>query len=439
MIKHNKLLLPILLLILSSFSQLTVADKVVVHPDEQVAMDALLNRLGILPGQIEKFSYVKKEERYMDSYLIKNRFQYHAEYQGGISIDTNEHNRVANLRVSWTDLSDLNEISQFRDLMFLVLNSNKFTSLDGLSNLNKLKFLDVVGNELLTDLSGINNLGELKEIDAGVVKGKTIKGMKNLPSLEIFSCNRCKLNNIEPIGEFKNLKVLKLGTTVKTLAPLKNLKKLEELDVTGNNLVDISAVNGMTSIKSIIIHGSLLEEVVLSKNLVNLEYLRIIDSKLKKLPDFSAFKNMGRISIVRSNITSVEGIHGLNKLTELSLIANEKLTSVSSLKDLPMLKILEVERTPITSLGTGVFPNLVELDISGTNITKLENFSNYPKLSKLFLNKTKVTSLEGAEDAPYLWHVQTDYSLRTGENAKILRRLAKRFNKPLLDQYKKGH
>lgn len=437
MIKYNKWLLALSLLVLSSFSSFSLAERILVHPEEQVAMDALLERLNIPINKIKKHSYEKKQETYMDAYLIKNRFQYHSDYQGGISVDTNERDRVVNLRVSWTDLCDLNEISQFKYLMFLQLNSNKLENLEGVSNLKKLKKIDVSGHKTLDDIGGLHDLPNLEEVDTDSYPVKSMVGLKNLPKLEKFECDRCELNNISPLGKLKNLKVLTLGSSVKTLAPLKNLKKIEELIVTGNNLVDASAVNGMISIKSIIIHDSLIESLELSKGLVNLEYFRMTDSNLKKLPDFRVFKNMDRISIVRSDITSIDNIYGLKKLTILSLIENKNLTSVSGLKDLPMLKELEIERTPIASLGTGFFPNLDELDISGTNITKLENFSNYPKLSKLFLNKTKVTSLEGAEDAPNLWHIQTDYSLRSGENGKILRRLAKRFNKPLLDQYKK--
>jgi len=433
--KYIKWLLPILLLVLASFSSLSMAVKVIVHPDEQAAMDQLIKKLNIPIDKIEIFPYEIKEKIYRDSYLIKNRFQYHAESQGGISIDTNKRNRVANLTISWTNLSDLQEISQFKDLVFLQLNSNNLKHLKGVSNLKELKELSVIGNDSLVDIGDLRDLPNLKEFNGAVLKNVSeARGLNNLPKLETFICNRCKLNDLTPIGKLKNLKTLEIGTIVKSISPLESLKKLEELDVTANNLIDASAVNGMTSIKSIIIHDSLLEEIKLSKSLVNLEYLRIVDSKLKEIPDFSPYKNMDRISIVRSDITSIEGLHGLHKLTELSLIENKKLTSVSSLRDFPMLKELKIERTPIITLGMGVYPNLEKLDISGTDITKLENFSNYPKLSQLFLNKTKVTSLEGAEDAPYLWHVQTDYSLRVGENGEILSRLAKRFNKPYMER-----
>lgn len=429
MIKNNKFLLLIYIICLVAFSQVSMAVKVVVHPDEQTAMDALLKRLNIPLEKIKYISYENKVKKYEDSYLIKNRFQYVAEYQGGFSIDTNKQNRVARLNISWTDLSDLKEISNFKDIMFLKLNSNKLINLSGISNLKNLKVFDVSGQKTLVDIGDLRDLPNLVLYDGDADGVERTDGLRNLPRLEEFLCSTCKLNDLKPIGKLISLKRLTLGTTVKSLSPLSSLKNLEEIDVVGKNLVDISAVNGMTSIKSIIVHDSLVEYIDLSKNLKNLEYFRIVDSKLKQLPDFSKFKNMNKISIVRSDITSVEGINNLDKLTDLSLIENKKLTSVSSIKNLPMLVELEIERTPITTLSNSIFPNLKVLDISGTNITKLENFSNYPELRKLFLNNTKVTSLEGVEDAPYLFWIQTDYSLKSGENGEILMRLAKRFDK----------
>lgn len=422
------------LLIVISFSQHLMADEVVIHEDEQAAMDVLLKRIGIPNSNIEIGNRGNKDSHFSQYIDIKNRYYHVTNGRSRISIITNQNNRVARLAVSWTSIDDLKEIAKFTDLKLLKINSNKFVDLRGLSALKKLIKIDVSGNKLLTDLGGVRDLPKLLEFDGKTLSSKTIEGMKNLPKLEVFLCEFCNIENIKPLGNFKNLVELNIGTTIKSLEPLKNLTKLEEFKVTGNNLTDVSALNGMISIKSIIIYDSKVEEVPLSNKLKHLEEFTISDSKLKSLPDFSAFKKIKDISIVRSDISTIDSIHDLDELSILTLIGNKKLTSVKGIKNLSNLKEIKIQRTPITSFNIGLLPNLESLDLSGTNITKLEGFSSYPKLRKLFLNNTKVISLEGAEDAPYLFWVQTDRSVsRNKDNSITLLRLSKRRSKPLMD------
>ncbi len=248
--------------------------------------------------------------------------------------------------------------------------------------------------------------------------------MKNLPKLKVFLCGHCKIKNIEPLGEFTHLEVLRLGTTVKSLAPLNKLSKLYELEVTGVNLEDVSSINMMTLLTSINIHKNAIENMTLSSKLIHLEKFRLIDSKLKKLPDFSMLKNIKEISVVRSDISSVDSVHDLNKLTKLHIIGSKNLATANGLNNLPNLKQLKLNKTSITRFKTGLLPNLEKLDLSSTNVTKLEGFASYPKLRKLNLLDSKVISLAGAEDAPQLRWLQTDRDFNYNiENSAILDRL----------------
>jgi hypothetical protein len=267
-------------------------------------------------------------------------------------------------------------------------------------------------------------LPELIEIKANTLKNISIMNMKNLPKLESFLCGLCIVDDINPLADFRNLKILKLGMIQKTINPFRSLSKIEFLDINGDNLIDVSAVNSMKELKSLNMRRINIEELKLDRSLINIEKIIIGDSKLKALPDVSGFNNLKELTVYGSDISDVNTVHDMNKLEVLSLVRNLNMKKVTNLKNLPNLKELEMNLSPLEEYETGDLPSLEELNLSKTNITKLSGFENFPNLRRLILNETKVKSLKGIEKAPSLHWVQTDYEVKQDpENIKVLRQL----------------
>ena len=402
------------------------AARLKVHPDEQAAMDALLNRLNIDEKDIIVGENEHQTNYYSDYFDAGVRYFYKSDKNIELSVITNKFEHVSRLRISKTNLNDLKEVDKFTETVILEITSNDLTNLNGLNRLKKIKKLKILGNKKLIDIGGINNLPNLVEIDAVTLKNITIKGMKNLPKLERFLCDLCLIDDIAPLSHLISLKILKMGIKQKKIDLLGSLSRLEVLEIEGVNLEDVNAINRLKQIKTFKIMNTNVKEIPLSSELLNLQKIRIGNSPIRKIPGLHKFKNLKHIAIFGSEIGDVDNIHDMGNLEELFLIRNKNMKKVVNIKNLPNLKQLELDNSPLELFETGVLPSLEELKLSKTNLSKLTNFENYPSLRRLIINDTKITSLKGIEQAPMLYSVQADYDVKNDpENEKILRSLRK--------------
>ena len=109
------------------------------------------------------------------------------------------------------------ELNQHAAIEHLSLNKNKLVSLAGLGSLNNLLTLQVCENENLTSISGITNCPKLQKlVVSGNPKLEGFDSVPELPGLEEITLNGCpiaKIEEIEKLAAFKNLKHINLAET----------------------------------------------------------------------------------------------------------------------------------------------------------------------------------------------------------------------------------
>jgi len=408
------------------------SERLKVHPSEQVAMDALIKRIGVNEDDITSGGSKRQLEEY-DEYFQTGIRYFHepnAITDPDISVITNENGYVSRLRVYDANLTDVKEISSFKSLKILELKRNNLTSLKNISKLNELVRLNIIGNHDLHELSDIRDMPNLVEIKAITLDSVNLNGMTNLPKLKRFLCDSCEVSNISPLRQFPSLKVIKMEMNGKTFESLKGLTNLEELVVKSPNLIDISALNSLKSLRKVDIHRAAITDLPLSPSLVNLEELRVGDAPIKALPNLSKFSKLKTISFFGTEIESVDSINSLDYLEEVRLSRNVKMKKVVNLVNLPKLEKLSIRYGPLETFETGPLPSLQKLNLSDTNISELKNFEYYPQLRELNIMGTKVKSLKGIEKAKSLFRVSNDYELMDDpENVEVLDALRENFLK----------
>lgn len=416
-----RLLLTVFALFLTLSS--AYAERLKVHPSEQAAIDSIIKKIGA-------------DEKYM---TIRSGWYPYQEYYEGIDVGTqyfykkpsnrkeilhvvtDNNGYVSLLVVSNFKANIFEEIRQFKNLVFLSISESDIESVDDISSLKNLEFIKLSLNDNLSKLGGIRNLNNLKFVYIGSGdKVKSINGMNNLPKLEEFYCESCMITDISPLTTAKNLRILKIGMLGKTLDPLNSATKMEEIQIRSETLFDVSAIQNMKNLKNLYFWSANFEQLKIGPNLNGLKKLHIVNTPLKKVPDVSGLKQLKELVIAGTEVGDVSTINNLPQLELLSLIRNRNFRKITSLKNLPSLKVLELDDQPLEYYETGVLPSLKELDLSRTNIKRLTGFEKFPNLNRLTINNTKLQTVDGIQKSESLPYITSDNTLPYTEKDRAI-------------------
>lgn len=200
-----------------------------------------------------------------------------------------------------------------------------------------------------------------------------ITGLEYFTSLETLSLKFNKVSDIKPIEGISTLKVLILGENPISSINLDKLGELTDLRLYGTNISDIDLT------KTPKLESLYLQRTNVSK--VDLTPLQSLDqallNKCSSLTELKASKlpSITRIDAVECNLKSFE-ISDCPSLRELHLNSN-KLTSIK-MTNLAMLMRLNVYDNQLTSIDVSNLPLLMWLFVFDNQLTSIDLSANVP-------------------------------------------------------------
>jgi Leucine-rich repeat (LRR) protein len=237
-----------------------------------------------------------------------------------------------------------------------------------------VKSVSVRSNKTFSDLSAFSSLKSVTKLDFygsdKVVSLAPIKGLTTLVELDLYMT---KVADLKPIASMTALKKLELyATEVTDLSPIAKLTGLTYLGLYMVKVADWAPVKG----------------------LVNLEELWISFADLKDLSVVAGMKKLKKIDGGwMSSLTDISALLGLSELETLEL-REAPITTIAPLSGATHLKTLELSTTKITSLAPlSKTTELESLDVSSIAISDLTPLAGATELTSLDLRNTKVTSL----------------------------------------------
>lgn len=281
------------------------------------------------------------------------------------------------------------------------------------------------------DLTGIEyaiNLTSLALHNVKLKSFKPIENLKNIQELEIridsitpprggFRCDDGRggrrVSDFDSILNLKALKILSLqGQNIEDLSFLDGFNNLEALNLRCNNIEDLNPLTTLTKLQSLVLSGNLIIDVSSLANLSNLETLAIGENCPESL-------------IPIASITSLQALYiaGDNYGVYCSTTGFQSLAALTNLQD------LHIERTNFNQLSIVLnFPNLQKVNFARnelTNITALAQIMEqdslqqniYSKKATIDLRANKI-SIQDLEDLSLkLSNIQPDlYELRFAYN-----------------------
>ncbi len=251
--------------------------------------------------------------------------------------------------------------------------------------------------------SDLENITVFSARVSGIINIKEISYFKSLEELDLMG-NR--INDLSPVSSLKNLKKLNVSKnfTVMTgdrekgldISPLGALPRLEWLDASNDLITDISALGSLSSLKWLDIQNNRLSDVTGLSGCVSLEYLNISDSyridpdkSEGGIRDLAGLENLVKLKTLHMRNGLVQSLEPLSGLSELEYVdaSYNLMRAVPDLSGMSSLGTLILKFNSIISLeGLAGQSTVTILDVRNNFIRTCDEILEMPALETVYLD-----------------------------------------------------
>ncbi len=185
------------------------------------------------------------------------------------------------LNVAENQIASSLDLAAFPLLSQLNISANRLCELDGLQGAEELVSLTAAKN-YISDLSPICSLSKLTELYISGNTPNNIKKLASLPQLKCLDLSSCELTSLSVVNECKTLSVLFANDN--KIASLDTFKlAISELSVSGNPLVDLSPLQGQSSLTNLELARTKVADLSCLQGMPELTAIDLTDTPVKSL------------------------------------------------------------------------------------------------------------------------------------------------------------
>ncbi len=227
----------------------------------------------------------------------------------------------------------------------------------------------------------------LAEAETFITDSNLEKAIKN--QLGISETKGLTIENISAIGS-----LAAQGNHISNLKGLEYASKLTELNISDNEVTDLSYLKDIGSLETLIADGNEIESIAALTNLNRLKWVNLGDNRLADLTAFSNLSALETLSLYNNEISNINSLQGLTNLKYLDLEGN-KINDLSALSNLKELKTLLISGNELTSLvsisGLGKLSYIYASNNQIADLSPLANLSL--ESGEVILSSNKITDL----------------------------------------------
>lgn len=235
--------------------------------------------------------------------------------------------RLKTLYLDRNQLTDITPMCSLSSLSTLDLTNNAIKTLKGLEVLPNLKLLYVEGNQL--DNQALNDFHDglpdcALDVEIKPVIPPTIKiGKKtyatNLTKLSLPS-SQLSDEDIKELYYMQDLKELELsGNNISDLTPISQITGLTKLIISHNKIEDISSLTALTQLTELYLSSNLISDLTPLASLPQLETLAIGNNPFKDLSPISGLTNMRTLVMCDCGWQDLTHLYNMQKLFEIRI------------------------------------------------------------------------------------------------------------------------
>ena len=140
------------------------------------------------------------------------------------------------------------------------------------------------------------------------------------------------------------------GNNLTDISVLEGINTLEEIDATDNNISDISFMKNLPNLKIVVMNNNPISDISVFKNLTTLQKLWLCDCNISDISPIAKNKGMIELGFNNSYIGDISALKGMNKL-ELLCLYNCGISDISVLSTCTGLKKLYMGSNFVTDFS----------------------------------------------------------------------------------------
>lgn len=293
--------------------------------------------------------------------------------------------RIVNLSIANNEITKITGVENLTNLETINLANNNISDITPLKSNSLLMNLDLKGNKGIDGnrnnytgekLEALNKISEILDRGGSInLDADKLSLFRNYTKLDFTNCGLVTLESLEGFTELKSLGLRGNNLALedeKSRQILSSMTKLQKLDLYGNEVTNVTAINNLKSLKELILGGNNKVNLTEMEDIIsNLDSLNVSTESLKTLSNCSINK-ITKLRLNATGLTEIPNLSKFNKLTELSIWNGEKVENINSISSLSNLESL----------------NLNKCDLHN----KMIDFSNLTKLNNLTLTNNALWS-----------------------------------------------
>ncbi len=239
----------------------------------------------------------------------------------------------------------------------------------------EVHFSDLNLENVVRDIVG-KNIGPIMRADVENIKSLSarVRGISNIDALQYFTAledvdlygNR--ITDLTSLSNLTSLKRLNIGKNFNVLTavdpsqtglditPIKGLAMLEELDVSDNMIVNIDALKSLSSLKKLVATKNRISDISALSNCISLKYVDVsynyginADNTERGISDLTPLFGINTLETINASWNLIEDVTGIEALENL-LSLDLSVNFISNIKPINMLKSVKTVNLSMNSL-----------------------------------------------------------------------------------------
>lgn len=191
---------------------------------------------------------------------------------------------------------------------------------------------------------------------------------------------------------------------IEDISPVKNLVNLTKFGAQGNKIKDISAVTNLMNLTYLGLNNNQIEEI--PEEIINLKKLQTLELSFNNISNLPVLEGLNSLDTLwfSNNALNDEDFMKLNDPENVRFldVALNKITKVPIMKNVKSLKELYLNYNSITDLSgfadNESFPALKSVYLGSNKISDAEALRNRKGLNRLSIGKNCITDLSPLEE-----------------------------------------